>query len=232
MKTKGIVVRFDELKGFGFIRCDAVSQDIFFHIRDYQGTSTPSLGLAVDFEEIHVGGKGPRAMAIRADQRDERYRPSGDLEQVRPPQNRQNPRNVTKSRTPPIRRAPQTTESPPLIGVGALTLIWIGLLTFGVLRHKFPAVIGVGALGINLITFFAYWLDKHAAQKGQWRTKEDTLHLWSLVGGWPAARFAQEVLRHKTVKASFQSTYWATVWLHLGGLTVYIFWERIKPLLN
>jgi uncharacterized membrane protein YsdA (DUF1294 family) len=43
---------------------------------------------------------------------------------------------------------------------------------------------------------------------------------------------AQQVLRHKTIKPSFQMTYWVTVWAHLGVLGGYLFWERLKTLLN
>jgi uncharacterized membrane protein YsdA (DUF1294 family) len=39
---------------------------------------------------------------------------------------------------------------------------------------------------------------------GKWRIKEDTLHVWSLAGGWPGAWFAQQVLRHKSRKESFR----------------------------
>lgn len=113
-----------------------------------------------------------------------------------------------------------------------MTLIWIALLTWGIWQHRLPTLAALGAVGINLATFFAYWVDKYAAQKGQWRTKEDTLHLLALAGGWPAARAAQQVLRHKTVKASFQTTYWLTVWLHLAGLAGYLFWERTQSLLK
>jgi len=69
---------------------------------------------------------------------------------------------------------------------------------------------------LNLATFFAYWQDKHAAQQGRWRIKEETLHLWSLAGGWGGAWLAQQVLRHKSVKASFRATYRLTVMTHCG----------------
>jgi uncharacterized membrane protein YsdA (DUF1294 family) len=60
-------------------------------------------------------------------------------------------------------------------------------------------------------TYLAYFLDKAAAQKGRWRTPENILHLFSLVGGWPGALFAQRTFRHKTQKQSFQIAYWVTV---------------------
>ena len=43
------------------------------------------------------------------------------------------------------------------------------------------------------------------------------LHLWSLAGGWPAAWWAQRLLRHKSSKAAFLRIYWLTVLLHTGA---------------
>lgn len=78
-----------------------------------------------------------------------------------------------------------------------------------------PMVLG-GYLVLSALTFFAYALDKSAARTGAWRTKESTLHLLSLAGGWPGALLAQRRLRHKTRKGSFQFVFWATVVANLG----------------
>ena len=66
----------------------------------------------------------------------------------------------------------------------------------------------------SLVTFVAYGLDKRAAAKGTWRTKEKTLHLLELVGGWPGALAGQAVFRHKTRKARFLVVTWGIVVLH------------------
>jgi uncharacterized membrane protein YsdA (DUF1294 family)/cold shock CspA family protein len=225
MKKQGKVVRWDDQRGFGFIRCNSTSQDIFFHIRDCAGGFQPPVNSTVEFEEIHVGGKGPRAMAVRAIQAHPHM----------PAARHDRQRNPAKSRPPHVanrRPASQDGPAPSAMGVGSLTLIWLVLLVWGVLQHRIPPIALASAFAINTITFFAYWLDKHAARNGQWRTKEDTLHLFGLAGGWPAARLAQQVLRHKTVKPGFQAMYWLTVWAHLAALGAYVFWDRIKPLLN
>ena len=65
MKKEGTVVRWDATRGFGFIRSPATDADIFFHARDMKSADAPQAGLAVTFEEIHVGGKGPRAVAVQ-----------------------------------------------------------------------------------------------------------------------------------------------------------------------
>lgn len=71
---------------------------------------------------------------------------------------------------------------------------------------------------INLLSYFAYAIDKKAAQKAAWRTPEARLHLFDLMGGWPAGLFAQKRLRHKSGKSSFQTMYKITVLLHLMGV--------------
>ena len=62
MHKQGKVVAWDAVKGFGFIRSTQSLEDVFFHIRDWEGLNPPTLQAAVEFEEIHVGGKGPVAM--------------------------------------------------------------------------------------------------------------------------------------------------------------------------
>ena len=44
-------------------------------------------------------------------------------------------------------------------------------------------------LGMSVLTFAFYAMDKAAAQKGGQRTPESTLHTLALVGGWPGALF-------------------------------------------
>ncbi len=113
-----------------------------------------------------------------------------------------------------------------------LAALWAAVLGWGIFQHRLPLLVLGLAFALNVATFVAYWLDKRAARARQWRIQEKTLHLFGLAGGWPAARLAQQVLRHKTVKPGFQAMYWLTVWVHLAALGAYVFWDRIKPLLN
>lgn len=70
---------------------------------------------------------------------------------------------------------------------------------------------------MSLITFLVYWKDKRAAVKGTWRTPEKTLHLLSLLGGWPGALIAQRMLRHKSRKFKFQFIFWLVVIMNCIG---------------
>ena len=83
-----------------------------------------------------------------------------------------------------------------LIIIAALSLI--GDLTFFLLFVY---------LGLSGFTFLAYAIDKHAARSARWRTRENTLHILELIGGWPGALLAQKILRHKTRKSRFLWTF-------------------------
>lgn len=83
-------------------------------------------------------------------------------------------------------------------------------------------VISVEIVGLyafmTVMAFIMYARDKNAAKYGRWRTSESTLHIFSLLGGWPGAKIAQSFLRHKSQKVSFRITYWVTVVLNCGAL--------------
>lgn len=64
---------------------------------------------------------------------------------------------------------------------------------------------------LSLITFVVYYLDKKAAMRGAQRTPENTLHILSILGGWPGAFLVQWIFRHKSSKAGFQLMFWMTV---------------------
>ncbi len=99
----------------------------------------------------------------------------------------------------------------------ALMLAYAAALAAAVLTQALAGWVAWGVLAVNFVTFLAYALDKQAARQGRWRVRERTLHLWSLAGGWPAAWWAQRLLRHKSSKAAFLRIYWLTVLLHTGA---------------
>ena len=78
---------------------------------------------------------------------------------------------------------------------------------------------------LSLTSFVLYAWDKSAAKKSSSRVSESTLHLSSLLGGWPGALVGQQLFRHKTIKQPFRYLFWVTVllnlllyiWLYLPG---------------
>ena len=109
------------------------------------------------------------------------------------------------------------------MAVWLLLSVWLGLLLWGAANGRFAWVLLLALGGLNAVTFLAYWQDKWAAQRGAWRTPESTLHMLSLAGGWPAARLAQQTLRHKSSKASFLLVYGATALLNTAALGAWVF---------
>ena len=100
----------------------------------------------------------------------------------------------------------------------ALMLLYAAALVWSAWMKLVPWWTLAASLLLNVSAFVMYWKDKYAAEKRQWRVKEDTLHLWSLLGGWGGAWFAQQVLRHKSRKASFLQVYWFTVMAHCAAV--------------
>ncbi|MFN4118328.1 DUF1294 domain-containing protein [Acidovorax sp.] len=228
MQKQGTIIRWDATRAFGFIRSPDTSADVFFHVRDYQGSVAPREGLAVVYEEIHVGGKGPRAMAVRP----AAGAPTGRAPAVQSA-SRSAPASASAPRPAHPRSAAQVaprrgqTQRPrpaaaPAAPVLFLVLGWGALLAWGVWAGRLPLWALGAAVSLNVLTFMVYAIDKSAAQNGQWRTRESHLHLLALAGGWPGAWFAQQQLRHKSRKSEFRAVYWATVALHCAVLAAWV----------
>lgn len=99
-----------------------------------------------------------------------------------------------------------------------LSVLFLGLIAVAYFIGKFPQKLLLVYFGISAITFLAYAFDKSKAQRGEWRTQESTLHMFALIGGWPGAAIAQQVLRHKSQKKEFRSGFWFTVVINIGAL--------------
>ena len=81
-----------------------------------------------------------------------------------------------------------------------------------------PAPLIVIYMLLGAATYFAYVVDKTAAERGKRRIPENTLHVLALLGGWPAGLVARHRLRHKTRKQPFRFLFWMTVAGNLAGL--------------
>lgn len=225
MKRQGTIIRFDAERGFGFLHARDAPADVFFHVRDFdRRDGPPAVGQAVDFEEIHVGGKGPRAMAVRPAGRQALGGPARWPQQS----GRQPVQQVLLQRgaAHPGTLAGAPTASLPLFA--AAMLVEIGLLAWCVLQARLPVILLAVGLLLNLATFWIYWQDKHAARQRAWRVRENSLHVLALAGGWPAAWWAQQLLRHKSRKPSFRHAYLATVVGHLGLLAAFAGWPMLR----
>ncbi len=62
---KGIVVKFNQQKGYGFIRTKGETKDFFVHIKDVKNAKTLNPGQQVEFE-LSSTKKGPAATSVVA----------------------------------------------------------------------------------------------------------------------------------------------------------------------
>ncbi len=241
MEKRGTVIRWNEEKAYGFIRSDDSHADVFFHLRDLQrGTNqVPAVGMTAVFQEIHVGGKGPRAVSVRltgksaapaattaATPRTQTTPPLA-LEPMRRPataprnSNRMDWRRIAAPRKHRDHSRPRNPSASPApaanLWVVPLAIAHAVFIGWCIWKRFLPAWVAGVLVGINVVTFMRYWFDKYAASRRQWRTPESKLHFWSVAGGWPAAWLAQQVLRHKSSKPDFLAVYCATVFLNLAA---------------
>lgn len=187
MKFKGTLTQWNDDRGFGFIKPTGGGQDIFAHIKSFEGqTARPQIGQSVTFE-VETGSDGKK--------RARRVLPAHFSDK-------------------------KLATKPNLINGSSFLAILVFAIAFGVaavlwrIPRWVPALYGAA----SLICFWAYLADKSAARRGSWRTSESTLHFLALIGGWPGAIVAQQILRHKTTKASFRATFWVTVFANVALL--------------
>lgn len=202
MEQNGVLRSWNDDKGFGFIRAD--DSDYFVHISSVRGADRPQQGETVFF----VGGKDDKGR-LRA-----QHMRSAELSIDRPA-TRRKPQIASTANTPAHRQQSHSTVNLQrtlslLIAISLIPALgaWQAFSDNGVL---WPLLIYVC---MSLFSVLQYWCDKHNAQTGQWRIAEKQLHAVELFGGWPGAFLAQQLLRHKTQKASFQGVFWLIIALH------------------
>jgi uncharacterized membrane protein YsdA (DUF1294 family)/cold shock CspA family protein len=95
--------------------------------------------------------------------------------------------------------------------IPAFALLFVVLM----LRWQLPAAIALIYAAASALTFVVYAVDKLAARAGRQRVSEGSLITLGFVGGWPGGLLAQQLLRHKTAKESFQRQFWQSVMLNV-----------------
>jgi uncharacterized membrane protein YsdA (DUF1294 family) len=112
----------------------------------------------------------------------------------------------------PSRPAKLRFDPLSLAVLAAFALAWaVAALTRGVPSWAGPLYAGASAL-----CFAFYAVDKAAARAGRDRISESMLLALGVVGGWPGAIVAQQLLRHKTVKRLFRLRFWLSVAANLA----------------
>ena len=175
MQKTGQITRWDAERAFGFIRSPDSVADVFFHLRDFQGPAAPRMGMAVVFEEIHVGGKGPRAMAVRpsaqavgAPGRAADPRGAGSAASREAPQSARrgpsaaqrttgaHPRAASRPAAQVRRRTQRVTSLPAgeLLLISATAVVWMAMLAWAVWAQRLPPVGGGCSPGAEPVHVF------------------------------------------------------------------------------
>lgn len=188
-RHQGKITSWKDDQGYGFIAPNAGGDEVFVHIKSFSSQRRRRPALnEIVTYELTVNDKGQPR--------------AGNVAFVR-----------ARTSSQPSR----PTGTAPLYPV-YLAAVFLGMMAVAVLAGRLPLPVFGLYLVASALTFVVYALDKHAARHDRWRTRESTLHLLSLVGGWPGALCAQRILRHKSKKASFQVAFWLTVAVNCGVL--------------
>lgn len=185
VRLEGTVTRWDDERGFGRIESRHGGEPIFVHISAWPRlASRPTVGQMVTFE-IELGPKGKRARNVL---------------------------NVVRHGARPMseRAAVAQWGTATVFAIPAFLALFLIVAT---LWNPPRWVTGL-YLVTSAVTFLAYAADKSAARRRTWRTPESTLHVLAILGGWPGALLAQQVLRHKSTKRAFRRVFWATTLLN------------------
>ena len=200
MRCQGKISKWNDERGFGFISSSEGGDSVFFHISALpRSTRRPTVNEAVSYIPAFDSHGRPQANDVRF--------------------------TVGQNSAPPTRQIPRLGIALPIAFAASFLIILAALAAVGWLEMTWLALY----YGGSIITYGYYSRDKAAAQNLRRRTPESTLHLMSLIGGWPGALIAQTLLRHKTRKPSFLVGYWFTVIVNCVALGVIVV-NGVSPL--
>ena len=188
MRDQGRLIEWFDDKGYGFIQPhDVTKQKVFVHIKDFAKKGpSPLVGCALNYV-VTVDQRG------RFCAKEVMY--------------------LKTHRQAPEKEFQTSTVLPKMVVL--IGVYWIALFVLTAM-HKLSNTYFFIVILVNIVTYYFYKKDKDAAQHNSWRVKEQNLHIMSFLGGWSAAWFAQQKLRHKTQKASFQQMYIVTILLNIA----------------
>lgn len=193
LRIDGTLASWNDARGFGFITPTQGGRDVFVHVSALvNGPKRPRIGEALTFEvELTPEGKRRARMVL----------PAGASITDRP-------------------RRTKLSGRRSVVGYLAIVAFLALYLTVAVERGL-PLWVSVLYVGTSIVSFLVYAADKSAAATGTWRTSESTLLAFGIIGGWPGAVIAQQILRHKTRKRNFQLAFWGTVALNIAAFLAF-----------
>ncbi|PSN17323.1 DUF1294 domain-containing protein [filamentous cyanobacterium CCP5] len=202
---RGQLTKWKDERGFGFIRPVDDGKEIFLHISALEGlTRRPKVGDIIYYRTTVEDGKIRACNAFILGAR------------------KTQALNSSKERS-----RPHLSSLFPVFSLLLLTILPLaGSAHFAWKTDNILPLVLYPMMSV--LTFALYAHDKERAQKGGWRTPEQTLHLCELAGGWPGGFIAQKKLRHKNRKQSYQLIFWGIVIIHyVLWLVWFVFGEEL-----
>lgn len=189
---KGILVLWNDEKGFGFVSTGTGERDLFMHIstvKNYRkGLSRrPKVGDAVEYQPIS-------------------------------PEEASGQRRITRAIVVGINDSAFGIDNDPgpwwkMLGVKLLAGTPILLSLYLIWRTGNPIPL-FSYMFMSVLSSLYFAADKRRALTHGWRIPENYLHIFELLGGWPGALLAQKAFRHKNKKGEYQRIFWEIVSLH------------------
>jgi len=210
-EQKGIIERWDDQKGFGFISIDQ-GKKVFFHISAVRGAYRPQQGQVVMFQLGKDEQGRPTATHVRS-----------DILTIDNPKIRVKPKVKTIQPVTAQSATARSDRHKQKFRLRESTISWRYLMPLLILpilgvidlAKNYQAPWGILVYVVSsAFAYYFYWDDKRRAKLGEWRIPEANLHFWAMIGGWPGAFIAQQQFRHKTKKLSFLLVFWLIVIAH------------------
>jgi uncharacterized membrane protein YsdA (DUF1294 family)/cold shock CspA family protein len=212
-KQQGRVIKWQDDKGFGFIETEA-GESVFFHVSEFKAQRRPTIGEEVVFTVAQDNQERMKAREVQE---------LSFVQQKMAQKNKQ------------IRQRNHKRSAQVDFEAGQKKRLFLGVGFYGVLillavMNKLSWLVVAWYAALGIITYAMYAKDKAAAQSGDWRTSESTLHLLSALGGWVGAMVAQTYLRHKSQKPEFRIAYYLTVIINMAGLLFILAGDGLEAL--
>ena len=196
---RGIIIKWFDEKGYGFIEPVGGGPHLFFHVRSIRNSERRDL-------------LGHRVTYLEGTDRDGRPAATNITLAV------EDDTPLHRHRTP-ARPRRRRLRAGALVA-WAIALGYLGAVSYAVILGYLSPLLLCAYAAMSLVTYFVYASDKARAGTGQRRTPELTLHWLEILGGWPGALIAQWQIGHKNRKPSYQMVFWAIIAIHIAGATI------------
>ncbi|AFT96972.1 hypothetical protein AMBAS45_17575 [Alteromonas macleodii str. 'Balearic Sea AD45'] len=165
MKYQGRIQQWDDAKGYGFVEPNGGGISAFTHIKAFkQRSRRPVNGDIIVYEVEQDRNGNHRACNISL---------------------------LKDHKTKRLRVNKPTSQRKRNVIVLS---IFSGALALFTLSGRLPFIVPIVYGAVSLLTMLLYGIDKSAAKKEKRRISEAKLHILSLLGGWPGALLAQQML--------------------------------------